>query len=334
MTECLESLCNQNFNGNFEICIYDDGSTDGTPIEISRFKSIFEEKCIGFKSERGEESGGVGYSKNRAAHLSSGRFLCFCDADDISKPERMKCFLEKTKTYSEHHQSLLFMGSRFSRDPIDSTIRFTKWGNLIKKEQLDVQIYTSNGPTLLAPTWFISRSLYLAVGGFNQKYKSGYPEDLDFFYRAIDRGAILDKIEIDLVTYRYHTRCASFAVAESSIWNLRMEHLEREVLSKWPNFTIWSVGKQGKKFYRSLSSVSKKKVIAFCDVDEKKIKHGKFEEYDQKSKKVTSTVPVQHVKSARPPVIVCVKLDLTQGDLEALIDEKKWVEGKDFHYFS
>lgn len=33
---------------------------------------------------------GVGFAKNRAAALASGRFLCFCDADDISHPERLE----------------------------------------------------------------------------------------------------------------------------------------------------------------------------------------------------------------------------------------------------
>ncbi|VDL68216.1 unnamed protein product [Nippostrongylus brasiliensis] len=36
------------------------------------------------------ESRGVGYAKNRAAEMARGRFLCFCDADDLSDPSRIE----------------------------------------------------------------------------------------------------------------------------------------------------------------------------------------------------------------------------------------------------
>ena len=69
----------------------------------------------------------------------------------------------------------------------------------------------------------------------------------------------------------------SLGVSEKSIWKIRLEYLERHYLSKWKSFTIWSAGKQGRRLFRDLSTVSQEKVIAFCDVDEKKI--GKNYEY-------------------------------------------------------
>lgn len=40
----------------------------------------------------------------------------------------------------------------------------------------------------------MSRSLYNSVGGFDQSVKVGFPEDLDFFYRALNSGAELFKV--------------------------------------------------------------------------------------------------------------------------------------------
>lgn len=62
-------------------------------------------------------------------------------------------------------------------------------------------MYTSHGPTLLAPTWCISRALFRQLGGFNQQHSTGFPEDLEFFYRALDCGAILDKVHSYILSW-------------------------------------------------------------------------------------------------------------------------------------
>ncbi|KAG0719133.1 UDP-GlcNAc:betaGal beta-1,3-N-acetylglucosaminyltransferase-like protein 1 [Chionoecetes opilio] len=52
------------------------------------------------------------------------------------------------------------VGSRFVRDPPDSTVRFTRWANTLTPEQLETQIYMSHGPTVIMPTWFCHRNVY------------------------------------------------------------------------------------------------------------------------------------------------------------------------------
>ncbi|VDL68288.1 unnamed protein product [Nippostrongylus brasiliensis] len=37
---------------------------------------------------------------------------------------------------------------------------------------------------------------------------------------------------------------------------------------------------------------------------------------------------------ARPPLVICVKLDMTGGDLERLVAESGWIEGRDYIHFS
>ena len=52
------------------------------------------------------------------------------------------------------------VGSQFERNPLDSTVRYTQWANNLSSEQLNVQIYTSHGPTVIMPTWFTSREVF------------------------------------------------------------------------------------------------------------------------------------------------------------------------------
>uniref|UniRef100_A0A1I7WPF7 Glyco_trans_2-like domain-containing protein n=1 Tax=Heterorhabditis bacteriophora TaxID=37862 RepID=A0A1I7WPF7_HETBA len=162
------------------ICIYDDGSTDTTSDYIRRFLPMFAAQGIHVLYKIGIVSRGVGFAKNRAAEMGRGRFLCFCDADDVSMPDRIQKQYDRANAL-ESNGGLVFLGSGFRRDPIKSTERYTRWANGLFKDDLRIQVHTSHGPTLIAPTWFISRMLYTILGGFEEKYQSGFPEDLEFF---------------------------------------------------------------------------------------------------------------------------------------------------------
>lgn len=86
-----------------------------------------------------------------------------------------------------------------------------------------------------------------------------------------------------------------------------MREIEHNVLCNWDSFTIWNAGKQGRKFYRSLSEPSRRKVVAFCDVDVKKI--GSFYTYEESAEKPPKPrVPILHFKDTKPPLIICMKM--------------------------
>lgn len=62
------------------------------------------------------------------------------------------------------------------------------------QDLLNSQIFTSHGPSLVAPTWCMSRKLYDSIGGFQEAQSVGYPEDLRFFYDAVKLGAEFVKV--------------------------------------------------------------------------------------------------------------------------------------------
>lgn len=86
-----------------------------------------------------------------------------------------------------------------------------------------------------------------------------------------------------------------------------MERIQDAVIARWNSFTIWNAGKQGRKFYKSLSDVNREKVAAFCDVDAKKIAK-KYVPFDARTRQSGRPIEIQHFKNAAPPIIVCVKL--------------------------
>ncbi|XP_029359881.1 queuosine-tRNA galactosyltransferase isoform X2 [Echeneis naucrates] len=256
LDECLQAILQQDFTGSMELSVYDDASTDDSRQVVQRWRERLEARGISVVTSFHESAQprGVGYAKNKAISQSCGKYLCFQDADDIMLPERVRLQYEACLL---HPNSLV--GCRVQRLPEGSTERYTRWINAITQDQLITQVYTSHGPTIVMPTWFCSRNLFLKVGPFDEGGK-GVPEDLIFFYQSLRQGGGLSRVDQCLLVYRYHEQAATHSVTEETIWKLRVDFLQERVLSQWDGFTIWNAGKQGRKLYRCLSPTNQKKV--------------------------------------------------------------------------
>ncbi|XP_077022429.1 queuosine-tRNA galactosyltransferase [Tamandua tetradactyla] len=329
LDECLESVLQQDFDGTMELSVFNDASKDKSMSVIEKWKVTLEESGI-FVVIGGHDSPsprGVGYSKNQAIAQSSGSYLCFLDSDDVMAPQRVRLQLEAAL---QHPQSII--GCQVRREPPNSTERYTRWINQLSSDQLLTQVFTSNGPTVIMPTWFCSRAWFLHVGLFDEGGQ-GVPEDLLFFYEHLRKGGGVCRVDQSLLLYRYHPLAATHSVLEATIWARRVHFLEERVLAHWTAFTIWNAGRQGRRLYRSLGAASRGKVAAFCDVDENKIRKG-FYCYEDSEERPKPRVPILHFQAAKPPFILCVKLDLTGGVFENNLRSLHLREGRDFVHFS
>ncbi|XP_021096966.1 UDP-GlcNAc:betaGal beta-1,3-N-acetylglucosaminyltransferase-like protein 1 isoform X5 [Heterocephalus glaber] len=167
-------------------------------------------------------------------------------------------------------------------------------------------VFTSHGPTVVMPTWFCARAWFYHVGLFDEGGQ-GVPEDLLFFYEHLRKGGGVMRVDQSLLLYRYHPRAATHSVLQTTIWTHRVRFLEEQALPQWATFTIWNAGKQGRRLYRSLTAASRHKVVAFCDVDENKMKKG-FYCHEDAQERPKPRVPILHFRAARPPFVICVKL--------------------------
>ncbi|PIK59676.1 putative UDP-GlcNAc:betaGal beta-1,3-N-acetylglucosaminyltransferase-like protein 1-like [Apostichopus japonicus] len=278
-------------------CSSFDNQKDNSLAILQKWRPILEGKgvtvIIGGHTE--QKPKGVGFAKNSAVRQSHGRYLCFLDADDVMNPGRVESQLNAAK------------------DNPDA-------------------IYTSHGPTVAMPTWFCARTVFDKVGGFDESGK-GTPEDLIFFLKHLSSEGKVHRVDEHLMMYRYHPQATTHSIHRDTIWSIRLEALEDNVISNWSQFTIWSAGKQGKRFYRSLRDENKEKVIAFCEVDKKKIEKGVYI-YEESKVLPKPRIPILHFTDAKPPLIICVKLDLTGGGLEKNLTFLNLQEGKDYYHFS
>nr|XP_045231471.1 UDP-GlcNAc:betaGal beta-1,3-N-acetylglucosaminyltransferase-like protein 1 isoform X11 [Macaca fascicularis] len=323
LDECLRSVLQQDFEGTMELSVFNDASKDKSGAIIEKWRVKLEDSgvhvIIGGHDSLSPR--GVGYSKNQAVAQSSGSYLCFLDSDDVMMPQRVRL---QHQAAVQHPSSIV--GCRVRRDPPNSTERYTRWINQLTPEQLLTQVFTANGPTVIMPTWFCSRAWFSHVGPFDEGGQ-GVPEDLLFFYEHLRKGGGVVRVDQSLLLYRYHPRAATHSVLETTIWTHRVRFLEEQALPRWAAFTIWNAGKQGRRLYRSLTAASQRKVVAFCDVDENKIRKG-FYCHEDSQERPKPRIPILHFRAARPPFIICVKLvDTGHPQPLALEEAPQWPPG-------
>uniref|UniRef100_A0A3P8VXH2 UDP-GlcNAc:betaGal beta-1,3-N-acetylglucosaminyltransferase-like 1 n=1 Tax=Cynoglossus semilaevis TaxID=244447 RepID=A0A3P8VXH2_CYNSE len=321
LDECLQAIVDQDFAGSMELSVFDDASTDDSRKVVEGWVEKLKTRGISvvISGHNSVQPRGVGFAKNKAVSQSCGRHLCFQDAVSM-------CVFEHNKVSNS------LIGCRVKRLPEESTERYTRWINTITQDQLMTQVYTSHGPTVVMPTWFCSRQWFLKVGPFDEGGK-GVPEDLLFFYQSLRHGGGVSRVNQCLLIYRYHEKAATHSISEETIWKQRVDFLQERVLGVWEDFTIWNAGKQGRKLYRCLSPVNQKKVKAFCDVDERKIKK-RFYTFEESKEKPKPKIPILHYKHASAPFIICVKLDMTGGVMEENLNSLLLKEGTDYYHFS
>ena len=335
--ECLESITTQTYSGSIEISVFDDGSSDKSIKLLTDWYDqirncskpttpIINNLVLSSNPDK-DSPRGVGYAKNRAIEQSSGKYLCFLDSDDVMHPERIASQLEVCRNNADS-----IVGAKVCRVPADSTPRYINWANNLSPFELQLQIYTCFGPTILMPTWFCARGTYDKVGNFDQSEPKGVPEDLIFFYDHLKLCGKVIRVDKILLTYRYHKNATTFSISDEAIWKVRLAELEKNVLIKWNKFSIWNAGKEGRRLYRLLSENNRKKVIAFADVDLKKIAK-KWYTFECCDKAPKPKVPIIHYTDLKPPVVICVKLGLSNGNFEQNLASLNLREGIDFVHF-
>lgn len=314
-----------------ELSFWDDASTDGSAALLAAAGHRLEAAGVCLVAGASDLRGGpigCGGAKNRAILQSHGAFLCFLDADDTMRPDRVALQLALMRRQSVEH---CLVGSAVAREPVDAQPRYTKWLNSLTTEhQLRLQRFKEC--TLSMTTWFCGRTLFDKVGSFSEA-GPGTPEDLDWFYRHLRLDeARLARVPEPLVTYRSHEGQASRGVSVDSIWALRVGEIQHGLLDGLEAFSIWSAGRDGKRLYRSLKPENRVKVKAFLDVDAKKLSGGGYFDKERRFH-----VPILSwtcaAEACHQPAIICVKSGLHDG-FEENLASLQLKEGKHYWHFN
>jgi len=96
LASALDSILNQTYK-NIELVVVDDGSVDGTKEILCRYEKSDKRVKAYF-----QENAGIASALNKGVKLSTGDYIARMDADDLSRPERLKIqidFLLKNKLH-------------------------------------------------------------------------------------------------------------------------------------------------------------------------------------------------------------------------------------------
>ena len=186
----------------------------------------------------------------------------------------------------DDERSRAIVGSRFYRDPANSTHHYTDWANGLSPDRLYLEQYREL--TLLHPTWCMMRSRFEYLGGYVQadggslvlettdisppKVTTTNPppfplilpsepasslilaEDLRLFYSHMKCSGLLYQAPSVLLMYRHALNSSqSSRTPRDLLVKLRLQAFSDRVLSKPPfssGFCVWGAGRDGKAFVK------------------------------------------------------------------------------------
>jgi glycosyltransferase involved in cell wall biosynthesis len=151
IARALAAVASQDFEGDFEVVVVDDGSTDGT--------ATAAEAAGGVTVLRQGHSGPAA-ARNRGVEHASGRLLAFTDADCMPSPSWLREGVAALK-HADLVQGAVRPDPSAARTPFDHTLWVSADSGLYQCASL-----------------FVRRDLFECVGGFEDWLQAGLGKEL------------------------------------------------------------------------------------------------------------------------------------------------------------
>lgn len=158
ISETIISVHNQDYTGEIEIIVVDDGSIDGTAILLEELQSTISSlKVITTKNS------GVSSARNTGMLVAKGDFIQFLDSDDLIAPDKFKLQMKLLEENQECDFCYCTAAS-FEKDP-SQAIKIFHGSDKNHKEVLPAFLYATQWTTH-APLY--RRSACEDIGNWNE----------------------------------------------------------------------------------------------------------------------------------------------------------------------
>jgi GT2 family glycosyltransferase len=187
LAEQLEALAGQDYDGDWEVLVVDNGSSDATT-DIARRYAQRLPACTVIEGRRR----GHAAPRNDGARVACGELLAYCDADDVVAPDWLRALAEAARRYD-------LVGGWLDTEPLnDEATR--SWHGACPRDGLRSWLL----PHAVSANLAIWADVLRDLGGFSGDYEAG-GEDVELCWRAQLAGYRLGFTPDAVVRYRYRT---------------------------------------------------------------------------------------------------------------------------------
>lgn len=208
LDECVQSIVGQSYD-ELEIILVDDGSTDSSGARCDAYASRYWNVSVIHKLNGGSSS-----ARNAGIDAASGRWLLFCDSDD------MLCDIDCIKKLVDYATKYELDLVRFECRQVDENLKPLSIATK-DKSQLTDRVLTNLELIKYAidGEWFTC--LYLidkdVIGDLRFEEAQTYMEDTDFFARLLINPLRCGYLDEVMYLYRHRAGSLAFTLREDQL---------------------------------------------------------------------------------------------------------------------
>jgi len=270
LPEALDSLQRQTYE-DFEVVAVDDGSTDRTLEILGSWGNATPLLRVVTISHAG-----IITALNAGLQACRGELIARIDADDRSRPERLRLQAE----YLQNQPEVGVVSCRTAGFPEEAMRAgfqvYLDWqNNLLTNDDIRREMFVES--PLPHPSVMFRREVVEAAGGYQEH---GWPEDYDLWLRLYLAGVKFAKLPDVLFEWRESPGRLTRTDGRYSLENFlraKAHYLCRGPLLNRDAVILWGAGMIGRRLSKHLLREGAP-VVAFIDIDPKKIgntRHGR-----------------------------------------------------------
>ncbi len=169
IVKCLDTVKNQNFDGDFEIFVINDGSTDKSQQMVEKYIAENPEMNIQLFHQKNK---GVSSARNLGLRQAKGQYIAFLDADDEWLKDKTKNQIEVFHQYQEiKWLATCGVGKKilFPYQKNENGLYEVSFRKLLLRNEI------------LVPSVILKREIIDKVGLFSENQR--YAEDVNYWLR-------------------------------------------------------------------------------------------------------------------------------------------------------
>jgi glycosyltransferase involved in cell wall biosynthesis len=315
----LSSLAAQSLR-DFEIVAVDDGSTDST-LEILASWSRREPRLRVVR----QAHAGLVAALNAGLDHCGGELLARMDADDVSRPDRLK--LQRQGLADRPEIDVLSCRvTHFAKEEVGVGFRiYEKWLNsLLDDDAIRRELFIES--PLPHPSVMVRRSVLQDVGGYRDV---GWPEDYDLWLRLAAKGHRFAKLPQTLLEWRDHDRRLTRTDRRYSVERFlecKAHYLANGPLRGQRRVIVWGAGQTGRRLSKYLLR-HQVPIDAFIDIDPRKC---------GRTMRNRPIIPPERFAQfgrsgdERPVILAAVSSRGARAKIRERLEKEGWQETRDF----